>query len=273
MDSIILPGSWKPSVKNRELLNYAMSKIKSVPYPVSGRWVFYQVVQEGLIDKKDVGRFDTLTARARKSFWGDWAPNTLEDTIRHCNFRGEHHCFFDLKFDTITEQPYYVQLWFEAQAMAKQFEYYTKDYRVSLVPFRGDCSIPIKWEIAKKLEAIASRYKKPIQILYFGDYDLKGLQIYESAVNYIRLWCNVDFNVERVGLTREQAQQFNIPENPKKPHTYQWEALNDAQAGKLIINAVEKFITKPSEELLEREAEIREGCVGVLSEFLKGAEK
>ena len=152
--------------------------------------------------------------------------------------------------------------------MHGQFEYYTKDYRVSLQPFRGDCSIPIKWKLAKKLEQIAEKYGKPIEILYFGDYDKKGLQIFNSALKDIRQWCKTDFDVERIGLTIEQAQSMSIPENPNKPGTYQWEALNDEQAGQLIVNAVEKYVVKPSEELLKH-AKTRSECIKIIQTYLE----
>lgn len=189
--------------------------------------------------------------------------------MRQSHFKGEKGAHFSYFKDSIEEQEYYVQLWFEAEAMHGQFEYYTKDFRVSLVPFRGDCSIPIKWELAKKLEQISQKYGKPIKILYFGDYDKKGLQIFSSALKDIRKWCKVAFDVERVGLTLEQAQTLNIPDNPNSPGFYQWEALNDAQAGKLILDAVRKYLKKPSAELLNREAKIHDECVNLLTKFLE----
>lgn len=245
-----------------------MVKIKEVSYPVTGRWVFYQLVQAGLIDKKYPDKFGFLINNARKRFYGDWYPGLLIDSTRESDFKGEKGTFFDHFEDTIQEQDCYVQLWFEAEAMHGQFEYYTKDYRVSLVPFRGDPSISFKWDVAKKLEQVAEKYGKPIQILYFGDYDKKGLQIFNSALKDIRLWCNVKFNVERVGLTLEQAQSLNIPDNPNKPNTYQWEALNDEQAGKLILDAVGRYAKKPSSTLLKKEAKIKNQCVEMIKEFL-----
>jgi len=237
---------YQPRAKNQGLLNYAMAKIRSVPYQVSARWVFYQLVQAGFVDKKDVGAFDMMLSRARKRFWNGWQPDTLTDSIRSCDFKGEDYAYFDFQLDSIKDQDFYVQLWFEAEAMHQQFEYYTKDYRVSLIPFRGDCSIPIKWQIAKKIEGMATQYEKPVQILYFGDYDEKGFQIYVAALKDIQEWSRVPFEVERVGLTLEQARRFAIPENPLKPSSYQWEALNDKQASELILGALTKYQRKVS---------------------------
>jgi len=260
---------WKPSKANKALLDYAVAKINSVPYPVTARWTFYQLVQAGLVEKKRGNTFEYLTSRARKEFFNGWHPGLLTDSIRKTHFKGERTVGFSYLEDSIREQDVYVQLWFEAEAMRGQFEHYTREYRVSLVPFRGDCSIPMKWELSKKLENIAEKYGLPIQILYFGDYDKKGLQIFDSALKDIRAWCKTDFNVDRVGLTYEQAQTLNIPDNPNNPGSYQWEALNDKQAGQLILNAVEKYVSKPSVELLKQEAVVYDGCVKVITEFLE----
>jgi len=259
-----------PYAKSIDKLNFAMAKIQSVPYKVSGRWLFYQLVQAGYLTKKDYDKFCMLLSRVRKNFWNGWRPDILTDSIRECVWKGEALYSRDIKLDAIEDQDYYVQLWFEAQAMYQQFEYYTKDFRVSLVPFRGDCSIPIKWEIAKKIEAMANKYRKPVKVLYFGDYDVKGLQIYISALKDITTWCNLNFDVERIGLTLEQAQLFNLPENPSKPNAYQWEALSDKDASTLILGSVKKYLRKIPEEIIEKENGIRKKIDEVASkEFAK----
>jgi len=234
-------SNWQPRPDGKAILDYAMDKIKSVPYKVSSRWVFYRIVQGGFIPKSQINKFDYLLSRARKGFYSEWKPDTLTDSIRQTNFKGEFHASFGLELDNIEFQDYYVQLWFEAEAMHGQFEYFTKNYRVSLVPFRGDCSIPIKWELAKKLESAYRKYQKPIKVLYFGDCDKKGYQILDAAVKDIKAWCNVSFSIERVGLTLEQAREFGLPENPDKPDSYQWEALENEHAEKLILQNLAKY--------------------------------
>jgi hypothetical protein len=251
------PPRWSPNADSIKMLDFAMAKIKSVPYKVSSRWVFYRLVQAGFISKTQEARFDYLLSRARKRFYGEWKPDTLTDSIRQAYFKGEAQFSFSFKLDSIAEQDYYVQLWFEAEAMHQQFEHHTRNFRVSLVPFRGDCSIPFKWRIAKKLETIQSKYLKPVRILYFGDCDRKGLQIVDAAMRDIRAWCSVDFGFERVGLTLEQAKAFGLPENPNKPGNYQWEALEDEHARKLILGSLLKYQKPVSRTLEEREKSIQ----------------
>lgn len=269
-------SDWHPDPESIKLLDYAMAEVKSVPYQVNGRWVFYRVLQAGLLrNKKQITRFEYLTSRARKTFFGEWRPNTLIDSVRQANFKGEQYVGFWVELDSIQYQDYYVQLWFEAEAMHQQFEYFTRDYRVSLVPFRGDYSVPKKWEVAKMLEAMHAKYEKPIKILYYGDCDRKGHLIPEAALKDIRAWCSVPFDFERVGLTEKQAQQFSLPENPDKPGSFQWEALDDEDAKKLILGeGVTKYLRPAPAKLKEREIQIKgkvRTCIlDILNEELRG---
>ncbi|MGA2308904.1 MAG: hypothetical protein ABSG57_05065 [Candidatus Bathyarchaeia archaeon] len=252
--------TWKPNAETKQLLDFCVATIKSVPYKPNLRWLFYRALQSGLLKDKgeaSVHKFDYALSRARKEFYDEWKPDSLEDSVRQGFWKGEFFAGYDVRLDNIEEQENYVQVWFEAYAMFQQFTHYTQPYRVSLVPFRGDCSIPLKWELAKKLEEINGSYHKPTKILYFGDYDLKGFQILEAALKDIKAWCNVPFTVERVGLTLEQVKEYGIPENPEHPDAYQWEALNDKQAGTLIINSIASLVKPVLPGLEEQEKLIK----------------
>lgn len=240
------------------ILDYSMSKIKSVPYKVSPRWLYYQCIQAGLIKKSYSAWkcFGLQISRERKKFQNGWHPDILADSIREPYFIGHAGTSINVQWDTIEEQENYVQCWFEAQAMYEQFLNYTSDYRVSLVPFRGDVSISLKWQIAKYLEQIHEDYPdKPIKILYFGDCDKKGSQIPKSALKDIKDWCTAPFDFEFVGLTLQQAQNFNLPTNPSRINQYQWEALSDEQAKQIIIYALAKYVKPIPDWLIEGEEE------------------
>jgi hypothetical protein len=185
-DRVFTKREWQPKPEGQKILDYAMAKIKNVPYKPSSRWTFSRLVQAGFLRKSQIAKLDYLLSRARKNFYGEWRPDTLTDSIRQPNFRGEYEALFHVELDGIADQDYYVQLWFEAEAMHEQFSYHTHDYRVSLVPFRGDCSIPVKWDIAKKLEEVYAKYENPIKILYYGDCDKKGLLILQAALKDIQ---------------------------------------------------------------------------------------
>lgn len=246
---------YQPSKRVEEILDRAWSYIESVNYKVSIRWVFYKLLQDGYFSSKSgYNNLKGYLSQARKRWYKEWRPDTLSDETRSAIYRGfgrrdEEEVMFhfpdlaehiDTKISHFWEQDYYVELWFEAKAMIGQFEYYSED--VTLRPFGGDPSIPFKYDIAESMSSYAGYYGKPIHIIYFGDYDKKGLEIFDSAVKDIARWSRDDFSYERYGLTMEQIEKFNIPENPEKPGEYQWEALKDEDAEELILKALGKYL-------------------------------
>lgn len=249
-------GWYKPRLEQREILNRALELVQSVPYQVSARWLFYALLQEGIYPGKESykGKLLPLLAKARKSFFRGWRPDTLADDTREAIIRGDG--FFneqqwleavgraECSLDKWASQEAYVELWFEAKAMRGQFEYYTD--HITLRPFGGDPSIPYKWAIAKGLEQASETYQLPIIIIYFGDLDPKGLTIPESAVKDIRDWCKVDFEFTRGGLNPGDEVRYSIISNPEKPGTYQWEALSDEVAGEIITREISRFISRGS---------------------------
>lgn len=226
-------------------------------------------------------RFLKWTSKARKGFYNGWTPETLADDTRSLQLRdggprsaSEWMADFlktECYLETRSHQKSVVLVLFEAAAMASQFEHYLAPLRVSSAPFRGDASIPHKWNIAKRIEALHRIYpEKPVRVLYFGDLDPKGLSIPISALRDIWSWIhapdlgatlnpgeiaapdgermwqvfatpNDRFEWIRVGINEGDSEVLEIEENPDKPGAYQWEALSDEQAGKMIREAVGRF--------------------------------
>jgi len=231
------------SEKTELCLDEAMKIIKGLSYKVTLRYVFYGLLQKGLLrTKKDYKWFLDKTRTARKNFYKEWTPYSLADDSRRIYYYGWGNGVPEVSVNIshFHEQRFYVEMWFEANAMVRQFQYY--NHCVTLRPFGGDYTIAKKWEIAKDLEEAVERFRKPITILYFGDYDEKGLEIPFNATRDIEKWCNVEFEFHVVGLTSEQVHKYPLDENPDKPNQYQWEALRDKDAGEIITNALEKFI-------------------------------
>lgn len=244
---------WKPHEASRVIIDRAMEHVESVPYTVSARWLFYCLLQDGTFsDKKDYLRFKDLLAKARKRFYGEWRPDTLADETRRALYLGDGYstpedwlkcevATIECRLDLWQGLPQYAEIWFEAKAMQAQFLYYTKN--VTLRPFGGDPSIPMKWQIAKDLEDMYSRDpEREIVILYFGDLDAKGEEIPKSATGDIEEWCEAPFRFERCGLNPGHEIEFNLPENIDHAGAYQWEALADSQAERLIKDSLKKHV-------------------------------
>lgn len=265
--------SYKPKLESKHILNRAWDWIQSVAYAVTARWVFYRLLQDGTYsEKKGYRHLLGLLSKARKKFYGEWKPWTLADDtrapilmqrqgyytlyLRGNGFESEETWLERIKqelncpLNRWNSQPAYIEIWFEAAAMQQQFLYYANE-NIPLLAFRGDISIPEKWRTAERLAERYKALKKPIHIYYFGDYDLKGLQIPKSAWTDIGTWASTliinqgieperlhqILNYHRVGINREHIEELAMPENPERPGTYQWEALDDQQAASLIDEA------------------------------------
>ncbi|GAI00292.1 unnamed protein product, partial [marine sediment metagenome] len=132
-----------------------------------------------------------------------------------------------------------------------------------------EVSIPEKWRTAERLAQRFFDLRKPVHIYYFGDLDPKGLLIPESAWNDIFKWTvaiinrkdkglayHADLSFERIGINEDQIGELDIPENPERPGTYQWEGLDDAQAESLISKTSEKLDLEAFELVKDDEEDI-----------------
>lgn len=282
-----MPKSYTPSPVVADILDRALSYVNSVPYQVTARWVFYRLLQDGVLETKaDYKRLLGYLSSARKGFSSGWHPATLSDDMRAAVVRGTGfdsgsqwvdayargiHC----NLDRWASQSTYVEVWFEAAAMASQFTHYTNP-NVTLLAFHGDISIPEKWKAATRLVSIWQRFQVPIVVLYYGDLDPKGIQIPESARRDVEdfawqhTWDLVkgnggdmevalyeaeefqrNFQFIRVGLNEQQVIDYGIPDNPERPGTYQWEGVSD-EAAQELIGFADQYLDQEAFDSVER---------------------
>jgi hypothetical protein len=295
--------NWTPTKKSKMILDRAFEHIKSVPYKVSARWVFYRLLQDGIYTKKSdyKNTFIGLTSRARHS--GYWSPDLLADETREAviyepegtnkpnpdieeqihyarfnakreyQFLENRYLNYEYNHDYQIDPTWYLDnitvVMFEARAMKDQFKRYAKD--LTLCPFGGQPSIPYKYELAKYLEDQKEHYNKPILVLYFGDYDEAGQTIFNTAREDIGKWCEYGINWQFCGLTKEQAIYYQIPENIDHKG-FQWEALTDPQAKEIITSSIKKYtdIEKAKIKAIHESREIRIQVNEIINQEIKG---
>jgi hypothetical protein len=74
-----------------------------------------------------------------------------------------------------------------------------------------------------------------------------------------------DFEFVRCGLNAEHPEEYDLSENPERPGTYQWEALDDDGARELIVANVEQWVdTAAFDEVRRRELWAEERMKGIL---------
>ena len=133
-------------------------------------------------------------------------PNTdpsLEDALNYW----QHSYRRDLWID----QPDYVEIWVEKDALAGVISPITVEYDVPLYVSRGYSSITFLYEAA---EEIKEQYK-PAYIYHFGDFDPSGVDAaYKIRDGLIEHGANIHF--ERVAVTPEQIKAMNLPTRTTK---------------------------------------------------------
>src|SRR5262245_46190406 len=221
--------AFAPRAKNERLLDRAYEHVKSVPYKVGLRWVFYRLFDEGFFGrkgKKAYQQFMQLLSEARNRAYKEWRPDTIADETREVIIRGRGYKNerdwlqaiangLECELDRHYEQDFYVECWYEARAMTGQFEFYTDD--LTLRPMGGQASIAYKYQASKDLEEAAGRYGSPMIVLYFGDLDKYGELIAEVVERDVRRHCAMDFEFIFCGLTLEQVERYNLSEKPDEP--------------------------------------------------------
>jgi len=236
-----LKSSWRQSVTN------AMYKIikelnEAGVYRFTVRQLFYQLVSKGVIKstRQDYKNFDALLVRLREE--DAWLDSMFVDTSKpRFNYYNQQYW---------AGQKYFVEIWFEKDALREFFETYAKRYKVNLVVCRGYPSVTRLRE-AKEARHVPENVN--YVVLYFGDFDPSGEDIFR--------WINVElkpYNIEvyKVALTREQVVKYKLPPMvPKKSDprykkyvkkygeiAVELDALHPAVLRDIIRNAILKYM-------------------------------
>jgi hypothetical protein len=120
-------------------------------------------------------------------------------------------------------QPHYVEVWIEKDAMAAVFQTILKGLDVRIVPMKGNVSWTFLNECANRINHFLS-LGKHVHILYYGDFDPSGdymdtdlenrlgeLGIDTAASKFYNRTNTIDLH--RVAVRPEQIDEYNLPFN------------------------------------------------------------
>lgn len=206
-----------------------MDNIRAVVYdvlaadnPMTVRQVFYQMVSRGTIDKTEgeykqtVGRLLTEMRRSREIPFGWIADNTR--WMRKPRTFGSLGAMLKSTMETYRralwdDQPDYVEIWLEKDALAGVLYQETASWDVPLMVTRGYSSVSYLHTAA---EAITDQ-GKPAYIYYFGDHDPSGRDITRATESGLREFApDAEIHFERVAVTELQIRQLRLPTRPTK---------------------------------------------------------
>jgi hypothetical protein len=130
-------------------------------------------------------------------------------------------------------QPYYVEVWIEKQAMYSTFESVLQGKMVAIQSSRGFNSLSTLFEAYIRLRKVQKAYPdRRIVILYFGDLDPSGDAMDEDIRSrldrFMRRWGYLQYEFVRIGVKPEHVTEYNLPPDPDEATAERLEA-NDSR--------------------------------------------
>ena len=205
-----------------EEIKAGLFDILALQHPATVRGVFYQAVTRGLVAKTEAEYKRTvirLLVVMRRE--GQLPYGWLADETRWMRKPASYASLADMLDQSAQlyrralwdAQPSYVEVWLEKEALSGAIYEVTAEWDVPLMPTRGYPSLSF---IHQAAEAIASQ-AKPTTIYYLGDHDPSGVDIPRVIERELRSMApDVDLTFIRLGVTRDQIAEYNLPTRPTK---------------------------------------------------------
>jgi hypothetical protein len=206
-----------------------MEKLRTVLYeviqanpPMSIRQVFYQMVALGYVDKTEGEYKDTvdrllIEMRMEGTLPFEWIADNTRWMRKPNSYTSAGHALMlaasGYRQSWWYNQPEYVEIWLEKDALSGIFEEITGERDVPLMVTRGYPSLSFLYGAAKAIAEV----EKPTTLYYFGDYDPSGTDIPRNSEARLRqLAPAADITFVRVAVNLDHIKQFNLPTRPTK---------------------------------------------------------
>ena len=233
---------------------------------LTARQLYYQFVARDLIPNtvQSYKRLTSLLADARYAGMVDW--DAIEDRGREPVVPSEWNSIQSLVRSAIrsyrlprwADQPRYVELWVEKQALAGVLEPLAQEFHVVLSVNKGYSSASAMYGAAQRFNSDGA--DKDCLLFYLGDHDPSG----EDMVRDIRDRL-VEFEVEnltvtKLALTMDQVEEYDPPPNPAKTTDSRYAAYAEQHGDQswevdaLPPDILQRLIRGALEEAVDQEA-------------------
>jgi hypothetical protein len=214
-------------------------------HPMTVRQVFYRLVSTKVIHKTEAEYKSTVvrllgSMRVAGEIPFGWiADNTrwmrkprtyssMEQALRRCA-EVYRRSLWD-------NQPVYVEVWLEKDALAGVLYEVTEQWDVPLMVTRGYPSLSYLHEAAEAIGAVG----KPTHLYYLGDLDPSGLDIPRTVERRLRQFApGAEIHFDRVAVTEEQIERWRLSTRPTKK--------TDSRSAGFIGQSVEVDAIPPAE--------------------------
>ena len=250
-----------------DLIDAVRDEINQVEGRMTIRHMFYRLSGKGIIDKTERA-YQNLCAHLatwRKAgeipfgafvdgtrwYYGDSGFNSLDDALEDCAGSYRKNYWRDAGV--------HVEVWTEKETVASMLTSAARPFGVQVFVCRGFASLSSLYDAAELFKRHADE-GKDIRVLYFGDHDPSGLRIDQSAEDTIRNTFNVPVQFERVAVTPEQIERYQLPTRPTKTksshalgfvgESVEIDAMEPTTIKQLVQESIEQFIEPHTLEVL-----------------------
>jgi len=239
-------------------------------HPASVRHLFYLAVVASVpgITKNDSGYNKVQRALVDLRMSGEIPFSHIVDNTRWQrrpdSYEGVFDCLLETArlyrknlWNTANRQ---VEVWAESDSIAGVITDVTWKWNVPLMVTKGYSSITFARNAVDAWNADG----RDVTVYYIGDHDPAGLAIEAKLREYIEGWSAVRVDWERVGVSWEQVEQFDLPgTTPKKEYGYplavEAEAMPPGVLRGLLDAAIEQHVDPGAlalHEMVEQEEKV-----------------
>jgi len=201
----------------------AICEVVDEHHPMTVRQVFYAMTVRGVVPKTESG-YGTVQRQVKRLRHRGRVPwehivDSSRAIIRPRTFGSMKEALRDTarmyRRSVWSEKDAFVQVWLEKRALAGVLEDVTLEWDVPLFPSGGFTSLSYQ-RIAFNQIQRAQEHGKDVYLYDFGDHDPSGVSAWQTIQNQFEKWGIEGVTYERVAVTPEQIERWNLPSRPTK---------------------------------------------------------
>ena len=259
-------AEWNPHKKTRVI----MAQVKEIlaeyydELPLTARQIFYRLVGKYGYPKTEnaAESLNNWLVRARRSRMIDF--DSIRDdgaSVMKGRFYSSEEDFFGYikeeangyERDKLANQPRDIRVYCEAAGMMPQLARVTHRYSVPVYSCSGFDSLTAKYDLAEAIAKAHTYRGRQTVILHLGDMDPSGETIFDAIRDDVYGFLEVDVPhkrgediaiFERVALTEELVEEYNLPTDPAKEssHSAGWGGRRACQLEALAPNVLANIL-------------------------------
>lgn len=212
-------NSYKMRASTRRTRQAILDVFDEQEPPLTVRQVYYQLTVKGAIPKTEAGYRSTCYHLKHMRLDGTVPYGWLADNARY-QLKPDSYPGMAAALDRFrkayrrdlwAQQPDYVEIWVEKDALAGVISRVTSEFDVPLYVARGYSSMSFLFEAAEGIKA----HGKRAFVYHFGDYDPSGVDAAFKIRDGLREH-GADIEFERAAVTTEQIDAYQLPTRPTK---------------------------------------------------------